>query len=178
MLRLRIYHNGFHNKQAGSVAIETVFLLPIILILLFAIIHYSMIFFAASLFNHAAKEGIRHAVSYVDEECYFSSAGCQDETLLVQIKPVVQTHALQIIKGFTSELSGNEWALFGVILPDKEELITLTTIEGGGCCKVIIHLPNYHSTPFLPLNIIDGLIPGEGSVFPNQIMASAVLKLN
>ena len=55
-----------NKKRRGTAGRnEAVFLLPLVLILLFAIIHYSMIFFAASLFEHAAKEGIRNSMSYV-----------------------------------------------------------------------------------------------------------------
>lgn len=169
-----------HNRQLGSVAIETVCLMPIIMILLFAVIHYSMIFFAASLFDHAAKESIRQSISYVDEECYFdySGSGCSDNTVLGNVSEVIRNNALQVIQGFTHGEGTSPGQLFGVTLPAADTLISITTIDSGGCCKVTITLPNYQTTPFLPTSIIDGLIPGDDSVFPTEITASAVLKLN
>ncbi len=167
-----------HAKQQGSVAIETVCLLPVIVILLFAVIHYCMIFFAISIFDYAAKESVRQSMSYVDESCYFSSSGCDDTTTLSNIKPIVIQNATQVIQGFTHATGDSLGKLFGVTLPAAEELITLTTISGGGCCQVSISLTDYQSSPFLPLSIVDGLIPGEESVFPEQIAATAVMKFN
>lgn len=172
--------NKITRQQKGSVAIETVCLMPVIMILLFAVIHYSMIFFAASLFDHAAKESIRQSISLVNEECYFDYAGtgCSDTTVLNNVSQAIRTHAIEVIQGFTHGEGTSAGQLFGVTLPAADSLVTVTTIDTGGCCKVTIALPDYQTTPFLPTQIIDGLIPGSDSVFPNQITASAVLKLN
>lgn len=165
-------------KQRGAVAIETVFLLPIVIILLFAIVHYSMIFFATTLFDYAAKESIRSAMSQVDENCYFNVDGCSDSDTLTLVSPVILDSATQVIQGVTHGSGNSLGVLFGVTLPARNELISVSAIDGGGCCEVSITLDNYRNTPFLPLNVIDGLLPGDTSVFPDAITATAVLKLN
>ncbi|MFB9135330.1 TadE/TadG family type IV pilus assembly protein [Vibrio olivae] len=165
-------------KQKGSVAIETVCLLPLIILLIFSVIHYCMIFFAISIFDFAAKESIRQTLSYVDESCYFSASGCTDSNILEQVKPIILDNASQVIKGFTHANGDGLGKLFGVTLPAAENLIQISTIAEGGCCQVSISLTDYHSTPFLPLNIVDGLIPGENSVFPSQLSATAAMKIN
>ncbi len=169
--------NGF-LKQNGSVAIETVCLLPVIIILLFAVIHYCMIFFAISIFDYAAKESIRQSMSFVDESCYFTTSGCDDSSTLDNLKPIIIANATKVIQGFTHASGSDLGKLFGVTLPAADELIKLSTISGGGCCEVSISLSNYQSTPFLPLGVVDGLIPGDQSVFPSQLSATAVMKFN
>ncbi|MGO2319132.1 MAG: TadE family protein [Vibrio toranzoniae] len=171
------------KQQSGSVAIETIFLLPIIVILLFAVIHYCMIFFAASMFDHVAKESIRQSMAFVNEECYFSYKNCSGAEVLTEVTPTIRTHAKIIIQGFTQGQGESLGSLFGVTLPDPEELIRISTItdpiDGSDiCCQVTIVLDEYRTTPFLPTNIIDGLLPKEVSVFPDQIVGTAVLKLN
>lgn len=165
-------------RQRGSVAIESVCLMPVIIILLFAVIHYSMIFFAANLFDYAAKESIRQSIAYVDEACYFdyASSDCSDTQVLNNVSGVIRDNAIGVIQGVTHGKGASLGSLFGVTLPDS--LITISAIESGGCCEVTISLPNYQETPFLPTGMIDGLLPGDGSVFPTEITASAVLKLN
>lgn len=166
-----------NKKQRGAAGIEAVFLLPLVLILLFAIIHYSMIFFAASLFEHAAKEGIRNSMSYVDESCYFESDGCDDSEALTTFLAPIQNNTAAVIQNFTGGSDDNLGSLFGVPLGNKNALINVDLISGGGCCKVVISL-DYTNNSFLPKGIIDGLLPGEGSVFPESITATASMKLN
>lgn len=166
-----------NNKQRGAAGIEAVLLLPIVIILLFAIIHYSMIFFAASLFEHAAKEGIRTSMSYVDESCYFESDGCDDSEALTTFLPPIQNNTAAVIQNFTGGSGENLGSLFGVPLGNKDDLISVVLMSSGDCCKVVISL-NYQENSFLPKGIIDGLLPGEGSVFPESITATASMKLN
>ena len=111
-------------KQRGAVAIETVFLLPIVIILLFAIVHYSMIFFATTLFDYAAKESIRSAMSQVDENCYFNVDGCSDSDTLTLVSPVILDSATQVIQGVTHGSVNSLGVLFGVTLPARNELIS------------------------------------------------------
>lgn len=163
-------------KQRGAAGIEAVLLLPIMLVLLFAIIHYSMIFFAASLFNYAAKEGIRNSMSYVDERCYFEESGCDDnEALDLFTDPITQNTA-EVIQNFTTTGDTDLGKLFGKELGDINSVITVDAMEGGGCCKVTVNFA--YDDAFLPKGIIDGLLPGDESVFPNAITASASMKLN
>lgn len=171
------------KRQTGSVAIETVCLLPVIIVLLFAVIHYCMIFFAASIFDHAAKESIRQSMAFVNEECYFSYRSCSGDEVLNDVAPTIRNNAMMVIQGFTHGEGNNPGTLFGITLPAAEQLIRVSTITdpaGGSevCCQVSIVLDGYRTTPFLPIGIIDGLLPGEASVFPDQIVGTAVLKLN
>lgn len=171
------------NRQTGSVAIETVCLLPVIIILLFAVIHYCMIFFAASIFDHAAKESIRQSMAFVSEECYFSYRSCSGDEVLDQVTPTIRNNAVMVIQGFTHGEGNNPGTLFGITLPAADQLIRVSTItdpaDGSeACCQVSIVLDGYRTTPFLPIGIIDGLLPGDASVFPDQIVGTAVLKLN
>ena len=170
------------SLQQGAVAIETALLLPIVVILMFAIIHYSMIFFAAALFNNAAKEGLRQAVSVVvSEECYFNpdAPGCGDDEVLRIAENIIQEEAGIIIQSVTQGSGSNMGTLFGVALPSRDQMISVKKISGGGgCCEVTVALDNYHAQPFLPISIIDNLLPVERSVFPEQISATANLKIN
>lgn len=165
-------------KQRGAVGIETAFLLPIIIIFLFALIHYSMIFFATALFNHAASEGLRQAMSVADETCFFTDPGCSDAAVLANAQPVIINGVTHVIQAITHASGSDLGSLFGVALPS--DLITVTPISSGGCCQVTVSLSDYPQHPFLPLRIIDGLLllPEGESVFPNQITGSAILKLN
>lgn len=164
-------------KQRGAAGIEAVLLLPIMLVLLFAIIHYSMIFFAASLFNYAAKEGIRNSMSYVDERCYFEASGCDDDEALALFTDPIKENTAEVIQNFTTGNSGLG-KLFGKDLGDINSVITVDPMEGGGCCKVTVNFVYDDNNAFLPKGIIDGLLPGDESVFPNAITASASMKLN
>ncbi|WP_081280800.1 TadE family protein [Vibrio natriegens] len=177
---IRRQTNLFSHKatQCGAVAIEAAFLLPIALVLLFAICHYSMIFFAASLFDHAAKEGIRSALSLVDESCYFSTSGCSDQATLDLVRPTIIASSSDVIQTMTKGSGDDLGSLFGVALPSKNQLISVSTISGGGCCEVSINFSNYRATPFLPTQVVDSLLPGTESVFPDAITASVVMKLN
>lgn len=169
------------RRQKGAAGIEAVFLLPIILLLLFAVIHYSMIFFTISLFNYAAKEGIRNSLSVVNagyEGCYFYSQGCaDDEIALNNYRDAIRDNVASVIQNYTGSNEGLG-RLFGVDLGTKDSLIKVDKLEGGGCCQVIVSLDDYKSKPFLPVEIIDGLLPGDGSVFPESLTASASMKLN
>lgn len=166
-----------NKKQRGAAGIEAVFLLPLVFILLFAIIHYSMIFFAASLFEHAAKEGIRNSMSYVDESCYFTECDAT-ETKDLFSGPITDNTAA-VIQNFTGGTGDSLGVLFGVDLGNKNgDTIDVKLMSDGDCCQVQVSLQDYPSEPFLPTEIIDGLLPGEGSVFPAHITGSAAMKLN
>lgn len=163
------------RRQKGAAGIEAVFLLPIILLLLFAVIHYSMIFFTISLFNFAAKEGIRNSLSYVDERCYFT--GCDANTAKGIFDAPITNNTAAVIQNVTRGTGDNLGSLFGVPLGNKGELIQVGLMQDGDCCEVVVSL-NYQDQTFLPVEIIDGLLPGDGSVFPESLTASASMKLN
>ncbi|WP_417879656.1 TadE/TadG family type IV pilus assembly protein [Vibrio sp.] len=165
------------KKQQGAAGIEAVLLLPLVLLLLFAIIHYSMIFFAASLFEHAAKEGIRNSMSYVDERCYFTECDAAEIEDIFR-RPITDNTAA-VIQNFTGGTGDSLGVLFGVDLGNKNgDTIDVKLMSDGDCCQVKVSLQDYASEPFLPTEMIDGLLPGDGSVFPEDITATASMKLN
>lgn len=157
------------QTQRGAAAIEAVFLLPIFFLLFFALIHYSLIFMAKSLFEHAANEGIRASVSMVNQSCYFRGIDCDDDTTLAMIEPEARSKAGDAIRAYTNAEGASLGSLFGTSLPD--DLIGVEKISGGGCCVINVDLDYTADTHFIPAAFLDGLLP-------DQISANASMRLN
>jgi len=92
MVRPRIRQD---DKRRGSAAVEAALVMLPFFALLYAIIDYSVLFFIQGTFKHAAREGVRFAIT---------QRGLGSMTPSQSIKKVVQDHAM----GFLSGASGLE----------------------------------------------------------------------
>jgi len=147
-------------KQQGSAALETIVILPAVLMILFAIAQYSMIFATVQLFDFAVKESLRNSVKYVDENCYYGGS-CANHTETLKDK----------IKETAKDITGS--SLFGKTLPyDSDDFFSVDNDSDGDCCKVTITL-NYSSSPF----ISNCILPDLCLPIPNKLTSTASLKL-
>lgn len=117
------------SRQRGAVAIETALLLPIIFILLFAFMHFAMLFTVNSVMNYAAKEGVRQAFSV--QACSPADETCDDTFAATKVKQAT----VKALESFTSD-----GAFLGVTLNEsKIEVGEVTNIAGNNvCCQVTI----------------------------------------
>jgi hypothetical protein len=83
------------NNRRGSAAVEAALVMLPFFAMLYAIIDYSVVFFIQGTFKHAAREGVRFAIT---------QRGLGSMTPSQSIKKVVQDHSM----GFLSGSSGLE----------------------------------------------------------------------
>ncbi|QUJ69746.1 pilus assembly protein (plasmid) [Photobacterium sp. GJ3] len=138
---------------------ETILLMPVILMLLYAIAQYSLIFLSIQLFNYAAEESLRNSISYVDENCYYGGS-CDVDDLKVHIT----SSAEAIISSYTGS-EGNLGKLFGQTLDASS--LEIDPDSNNFCCKVTITY-NYKQHPFLP---------SFGLPVPDELKSTATLNL-
>ncbi|MDO6708200.1 TadE family protein [Photobacterium sp. 1_MG-2023] len=137
---------------------ETILLMPVILMLLYAIAQYSLIFLSIQMFNYAAEESLRNSISYVDENCYYG--GTCDET---ELKNQIDLAAKSVITNYTESQSGLG-TLFGQSLDTG---LAISVDSNNFCCKVTITY-NYKQHPFLP---------SFGLPVPDELKSTATLNL-
>lgn len=146
------------TKQQGSAALETVLLLPVVLMIFYAVAQYSLIFVSIQMLNYVSEEALRKSISYVDENCYYGGA-CDSSELKEHIKDSAES----LIKNYTGSNSGRG-SLFGNSLDDN---LSINIDSDTFCCKVTI-IYNYKNKPFLP---------SFGLPVPDELKSTAILNL-
>ncbi|WP_120512611.1 TadE family protein [Photobacterium salinisoli] len=146
------------TKQQGSAALETVLLLPVVLMIFYAVAQYSLIFVSIQMLNYVSEEALRKSVSYVDENCYYG--GACDST---ELEDHIEQSAESLIKSYTGSNSGRG-SLFGQSLDDN---LSINIDSDTFCCKVTI-IYNYKNKPFLP---------SFGLPVPDELKSTAILNL-
>lgn len=157
------------HHQQGAAALETIFLMPAILLMLYTIAHYSLIFVAMQMFTYTAEEALRESIRFVDESCYYGG-GCDSQALQDEVK----SNAQAIIDGMTpgGKLFGQSltqvWTSAETSQSGKAFEILVADVGEGECCQVVIRY-EYARFPFLP------------AIFhlpvPDQLTGSARLQL-
>ncbi|UIP30449.1 TadE family protein [Photobacterium sp. TLY01] len=145
-------------KQQGSAALETIFLLPVILMIFYAVAQYSLIFVSIQMLNYVSEEALRKSISYVDENCYYG--GACDNT---ELKNHIRGSAESLIRNYTDSNSGYG-SLFGQSLDGN---LSINIDSDTFCCKVTI-IYNYKNKPFLP---------SFGLPVPDELKSTAILNL-
>ncbi|NAX48107.1 hypothetical protein CAG70_14055 [Photobacterium halotolerans] len=145
-------------KQQGSAALETIFLLPVVLMIFYAVAQYSLIFVSIQMLNYVSEEALRKSISYVDENCYYG--GACDNTELTEY---IEDSAKDLIQSYTGSGSGLGF-LFGQNLDGN---LTIDADPDIFCCKVTI-IYNYKNKPFLP---------SFGLPVPDELKSTAILNL-
>lgn len=145
-------------KQHGSAALETILLLPVVLMIFYAVAQYSLIFVSIQMLNYVSEEALRKSISYVDENCYYG--GACDNT---ELKDHIRGSAESLIRNYTDSNSGYG-SLFGQNLDGN---LSINIDSDTFCCKVTI-IYNYKNKPFLP---------SFGLPVPEELKSTAILNL-
>lgn len=147
-------------KQQGSAALETIFLLPVVLMIFYAIAQYSLIFVSIQMLNYVSEEALRKSISYVDENCYYGGACDSNE-----LKEHIRDSAESLIQNYTGSNSGRG-LLFGQSLDDN---LLIHIDSDTFCCKVtIVYKYKDKENQFLP---------SFGLPVPDELKSTAILNL-
>jgi len=86
------------SKQNGSVLLETVLVMIVLVPLMFSIFEICMMTYSYTTLNDAAREGVRYAVSHgsASADCSGPSVGCTDPTAANVAAVVVQKSKLSM----------------------------------------------------------------------------------
>lgn len=109
-------------SQRGSYAVEAALVLLPFFALIFAIIDYSMVFFLQGTFKHAAREGVRFAIT--QRTLGTSTQGAS-------IKQVVQKHAM----GFLNGTAGQE--KIAVKFYNSKTHVEMTGVAKNGAGNIV-----------------------------------------
>ncbi|GGO88753.1 hypothetical protein GCM10011348_44940 [Marinobacterium nitratireducens] len=131
-------------SQRGAAGIEFVLVFPVFFLIFYAIVNYGLIFSANQMLQYSAEEGLRKSVSFVDESCYFTTAGCDTASVRNEVESGVRASLVELARNASSTSLGS---FFGQPLDDA--LLISTTDTAGGCCRVELTW-NYETYPFLP----------------------------
>ncbi|MFO8241248.1 MAG: TadE/TadG family type IV pilus assembly protein [Dissulfuribacterales bacterium] len=104
------------NSQRGVAAVEFAIILPILIILIFGIIEFSVLLFDKAMITNAAREGARAGIVYrynyateaydpLDEEEIESivMSYCQNHLISLGADSVIDADDIDVIHGFNSE---------------------------------------------------------------------------
>lgn len=106
-------------SQRGSYAVEAALVLLPFFALIFAIIDYSMVFFLQGTFKHAAREGVRFAIT---------QRVLGTSTQSASIKSIVQKHAM----GFLNGTAGTDKISIKFYNPKTNAEVTGVAKNGAG----------------------------------------------
>lgn len=115
-----------HWKNRGVQLVELAFILPILLIIIFGLIEYSVLFGAQLSMNSTASEAARRAMAY--------RAGQDTQFYVNQAEQAVQTALPDYIGEFKSRIVSE---------------VTSFDCGSATCIRVTLTYPNYASNPLI-----------------------------
>ncbi|PSJ48139.1 hypothetical protein C7H85_04975 [Zobellella endophytica] len=130
--------------------------LPVIMLVFYAIVTYGLIFYIHYLFNHIGAEALRRSVSYVNESCLIvaDNPGCTELAL--------KNHVNQEVELLFGDFLADPARILG---QPRAEALEVTAVAGD-CCTLQFRY-NYQDYPFIP-----PLLP-----VPDVIVSTAGLRL-
>lgn len=131
--------------QRGGAGLEFVLVFPLLFSLFYSIASYALIFAAGQLLQYAAEEGLRRSISFVDESCYFTEAGCSSAGVRLEVVAAAKATMGEVASGGGG---GSMGSLFGQPLDTALQVLS-SDMPGGMCCEIQLSY-DYANYPFLP----------------------------
>ncbi len=152
---MKIFKNIYNQK--GAAAVEFAIVLPLLLLLLFGIIEFSLLLYNKAMLTNASREGARLGVVYAIGKGLDGSFGTADDT----------THSTKAeIEQTVIAYAKNHLITFGSDILDTSDIILTAATSTGSAGDILTVTVNY-KYDFLVFPDISQLVGGSYSDFTN-----------